>query len=102
MSRAFAIPVALGIGATIGLAAAAYTQPAGGPYPSTITCRAVAADDLAPEAIDAIDRLSWQYPAERILIDAADGSVRALPIALVPPPCQARGVQEDEVLLIER
>ena len=69
-------------------------------YTQTITCQRVHIDDIAPEAIEVIDRLRWSYPAERIVIDHADGSVRALPVAMVPSPCNPE-IQEDEVLIIE-
>lgn len=84
-----------------GIALAYVAQPGPDNYPATITCQRVPIDNLAPEAVEAIDRIHWRYPAERIVIDGADGSVRALPVALVPPPCNPR-IQEDEVLVIGR
>ena len=89
-------------GAIIGAGAAYYldTPPPSATYTQTITCQRVHIDDIAPEAIEVIDRLQWSYPAERIVIDHADGSVRALPVAMVPSPCNPE-IQEDEVLIIE-
>ena len=84
-----------------GIALAYVAQPGPNNYPETITCQRVHTDNLAPEAVEAIDRIHWRYPAERIVIDGADGSVRALPVALVPPPCNPR-IEEDEVLVIGR
>ena len=94
--------LATAAGAIIG-ASAAYrldAPPPSATYTQTITCQRVHIDDIAPEAIEVIDRLRWSYPAERIVIDHADGSVRALPVAMVPSPCNPE-IQEDEVLIIE-
>lgn len=94
--------LALAAGAIAGGTALAYaTRPGPAATPSTIECRAVHIDNLAVEAVEAIDRIHWRYPAERIVIDEADGSVRALPVALVPPPCNSR-IAEDEALVIGR
>ena len=87
------------VGAVLGTGLAAMQAGGGTEYPVTIECQRVHADDLAPEAVEAIDRLRWDYPAERVVIDERDGTVRALPIALVPPPCNTR-IEEDEVLVI--
>ena len=87
------------IGAGIALAYVAQSGP--DDYPETITCQRVHIDNLAPEAVEAIDRIHWRYPAERIVVDEGDGSIRALPVALVPPPCNPR-IEEDEVLVIGR
>ena len=84
-----------------GIALAYVAQPGPGDYPATITCQRVHIDNLAPEAVEAIDRIHWRYPAERIVIDEEDGSVRAVPVVLVPPPCNPR-IEEDEVLVIGR
>ena len=94
--------VALTAGAIgAGIALAYVAQPGPNNYPETITCQRVHIDNLAPEAVEAIDRIHWRYPAERVVIDGADGSVRALPVALVPPPCNPR-IEEDEALVIGR
>lgn len=89
---------AAAIGAAIGIGVGATTHE---PYQgaATITCRPAHIDDLAPEAIEAIGRLRWDYPAERIVIDQDTGIVRAWPVALVPSPCNT-GIEEDEVLII--
>ena len=84
-----------------GIALAYVAQPGPDNYPATITCQRVPIDNLAPEAVEAIDRIHWRFPEERIVIDESDGSVRAVPVALVPPPCNTR-IQEDEVLVIGR
>ena len=84
-----------------GIALAYVAQPGPDNYPATITCQRVPIDNLAPEAVEAIDRIHWRYPAERIVVDEGDGSIRALPVALVPPPCNPR-IEEDEVLVIGR
>ena len=102
IGRMKASHLALAAGAIAGGITLAYVaQPGPDNYPATITCQRVHIDNLAPEAVEAIDRIHWRYPAERIVIDGADGSVRALPVALVPPPCNPR-IQEDEVLVIGR
>ena len=94
--------IALTAGAIAGGITLAYVaQPGPGDYPATITCQRVHIDNLAPEAVEAIDRIHWRYPAERIVIDEEDGSVRAVPVVLVPPPCNPR-IEEDEVLVIGR
>ena len=94
--------VALTAGAIgAGIALAYVAQPGPDNYPATITCQRVHIDNLAPEAVEAIDRIHWRYPAERIVIDEEDGSVRAVPVVLVPPPCNPR-IEEDEVLVIGR
>lgn len=96
--RSLTILAGATIGAALGIYLAAATQPDTA-QPSTIICQRVHIDDLAVEAIEAIDRLRWRYPEERIVIDEADGSVRALPVALVPSPCNP-AIEEDEVLII--
>lgn len=88
---------AIGAGVTL----AYVTRPGPDDYPATITCQAVPIDNLASEAVEAIDRLHWRYPAERIVIDHDTGIVRSWPVALVPPPCNPR-IEEDEVLVIGR
>ena len=94
--------IALTAGAIAGGITLAYVaQPGPDNYPATITCQRVPIDNLAPEAVEAIDRIHWRYPAERIVIDKEDGSVRAVPVVLVPPPCNPR-IEEDEVLVIGR
>lgn len=98
MNRPLTVLTASTIGAALGLYLAAATQPDPA-QPSTIVCQRVHIDDLAVEAIEAVDRLRWRYPEERIVIDEADGSVRALPVALVPSPCDP-AIEEDEILII--
>ena len=94
--------IALTAGAIAGGITLAYVaQPGPDNYPATITCQRVPIDNLSVEAVEAIDRIHWRYPAERIVVDEGDGSIRALPVALVPPPCNPR-IEEDEVLVIGR
>jgi len=102
IGRMKASHLALAAGAIAGGITLAYVaQPGPDNYPATITCQRVPIDNLSVEAVEAIDRIHWRYPAERIVVDEGDGSIRALPVALVPPPCNPR-IEEDEVLVIGR
>lgn len=89
------------LGVTIGVCAGVATAPA--PYTGeTWACQRVHIDELAPEAIANVDRLRWTYPAQRIIVDDRDGTVRAEYVAMLPGPCfdAAQDMQEDEVLVI--
>lgn len=80
-------------------ASAAYYLDAPPPSATSTICRAVHRDDLDSATLGRVESIRWHYPAQRIIVDRLDGSVRALPVYMVPSPCNP-GIQEDEILEI--